>query len=54
MLYTLVALLGRLGILIVLGLIRAAYMLLENSTLCVLVFEYLSIEVVIARGVFSI
>jgi xanthosine utilization system XapX-like protein len=53
-LYTLVALLGGLGILIVLGLIRAAYMLLENSTLCVLVFKYLSIEAVIARGVFSI
>jgi hypothetical protein len=54
MLYTLTALLGGLGILIILGLIRAAYILLENSTLRILAFRYLSVEVVIAKGVFSI
>jgi hypothetical protein len=54
MLYTLAALLGRLGILIILGLIRAAYILLENSTLCILVFRFLSVEAVIAKGAFSI
>jgi hypothetical protein len=53
-LYTLTALLGGLGILIILGLIRAAYMLLGNSTLRVLAFRYLSIEAVIAKGAFSV
>jgi hypothetical protein len=54
MLYTLTALLGGLGILIILGLIRVAYTLLGNSTLRVLAFRYLSIEVVIAKGAFSV
>ena len=54
MLYTLTALLEGLGILIILGLIRAAYILLENSTLGVLVFRYLSIEAVIAKRAFSV
>jgi hypothetical protein len=54
MLYTLTALLGGLGILIILGLIRAAYMLLGNSTLRILAFRYLSIEAVIAKGAFSV
>ena len=51
MLYTLTALLGGLGILIILGLIRAACILLENSTLRVLAFRYLSIEVVITKAI---
>jgi hypothetical protein len=54
MLYALAALLGGLGILFILGLIRAAYMLLGNSTLRVLVFRYLSIQVVNAKGAFSV
>jgi hypothetical protein len=54
MLYTLTALLGGLGILIILGLIRAAYTLLENSTLRILAFRYLSIEAVITKGAFSV
>jgi hypothetical protein len=54
MLYTLTALLGGLGIPIILGLIRAACMLLENSTLRVLAFRYLSVEAVIAKGAFSV
>jgi xanthosine utilization system XapX-like protein len=54
MLYTLTALLGRLGILIILGLIRAAYTLLGNSTLRVLAFRYLSVEAVIAKGAFGV
>jgi hypothetical protein len=54
MLYTLTALLEGLGILIMLGLIRAAYTLLGNSTLRILAFRYLSIEAVIAKGLFSV
>jgi hypothetical protein len=54
MLYTLTALLGRLGSFIILGLIRAACTLLGNSTLRVLAFRYLSIEVGIAKGAFSV
>jgi hypothetical protein len=52
--YTLAALFGDLGIFIILELIRAAYILLEDSTLPTLRFRYLSIEAVIAKGAFSV
>jgi hypothetical protein len=54
MLYTLAALVRGLGILIILELDRAAYIVLENFTLRILVLRYLSIEVVIAKRAFSV
>jgi hypothetical protein len=54
MLYTLAALVRGLGILIILELDRAAYIVLENFTLRIVVLRYLSIEVVIAKRAFSV
>jgi hypothetical protein len=54
MLYTLAALVRGLGILIILELDRAAYIVLESFTLRILVLRYLSIEVVIAKRAFSV